>query len=124
MLPFRKEGKKLKNYLTYKAAVKTLAPLYEKYPQVQLFRVEGDDKFEKQEFIALIIAVVCSPTCKVNKNESFLYSQSFHIFLQKEGILEGVCDDVISWMRRGVYITKEDAQIIVDNTCEYLSKQK
>ena len=124
MLPFRREGKKLKNYLTYEVVSEILDPLYKECPQIQNFRIEGNGKVEKEKIVTLAIAAICSHICELHEGERMLYSPNIRILLQTNGILEGVTDDMISWINRGNYITREDAQIIVDNICDYLSKPK
>lgn len=114
----------MKNYLTYEESSRILAPLYERCPQIRDFQIEGNGQVEKKKIIAVVIAVLCSDTCKVVKDENFLHSPQFYNFLQNHGILEGICDDITSWMKRGSYITKEEAQIIIDNICDYLNKPK
>lgn len=113
----------MEKYLTCKECAKILEPLYEKCPQTMLLRIGEEGKVKKEKLIAVVIAAICSPICELHEGEEMLYSPNIRILLQKEGILEGVCDDVSSWIERGAYITKKEAQIIVDNTCEYLSKQ-
>ena len=96
----------MKNYLTHEEAVKILAPLYEKCPQMKPFRLEEEDgKVKKKEVIAVVIAVVCLPICELHEGEGMLYSSNIRILLQKNGILDGVTDDVTSWIKRGSYIT-------------------
>ncbi len=120
MFPFPKEGRR-KLKLVNEEFVEILDPLYQICPLTRMFNIK-EDKIEKKELIAIVIAAMCSPICELHEGEEMLYSPNIQMLLQKYEILKGVTDDLTSWMKRGCYITKEDAQILVKNTCEYLSK--
>lgn len=99
-----------------------MEPLYEKYPQTMLLRIGEEGKVKKEELIAIVISAVCSAVCKLTAKEEILYSPRFYTYIQEQGIMKRVCDDVMSWIECGDCVTKQEAQILVKNTCEYLSK--
>lgn len=120
MFPFPKEGRR-KLELVNEEFVEILDPLYQICPLTRMFNIK-EDKIEKKELIAIVISALCSAVCKLTAKEEILYSPRFYTYIQKQGIMKGVCDDVMSWIECGDCVTKQEAQILVKNTCEYLSK--